>query len=384
MKIEQVAQFTNEATRAILGETAVVNQDLSNIVDIGRQITNLDSWRNKFLEQLVNRIGRWHYVNRIYDGNVPSIYMDAWEYGSILAKFWGKLKQAEDNPSWELTDGMDYSMNVYHAEELSARFWNMMTTHEVEYSIVDRQFNDSFNSAEEHAAFVSMIMTNVRNTLNIKNEALVMATIRNFIGLVLNAGQPLQKVNLLSQYNTAHNASLTPTSCLEDAEFIRFAIVQMQLYSRRLSKYTTLFNIGAQERFTPKDRLRVIYLDDFRTRVGAYLYNAPQQFSRDFLDLPMGDSVPFWQSPGTDYSFTNISSIKATVRTETVGTNATVSQSGILAVMSDQYAMAVCNEHERTLAHYVKKAEFTNYCHKRDARYMNDPNENGVVFYVAS
>jgi len=81
--------------------------------------------------------------------------------------------------------------------------------------------------------------------------------------------------------------------------------------------------------------------------------------------------------------FEDTSAINVTIATETPGTSATVAQSGIIAVLSDQYAMAVCNERDRTYAHYVKKGEFTNYCHKRECRYMNDPNENGIVFYIA-
>lgn len=382
MKITQVAEFTNAATQSLLGNEAVVNQDLSNIVDIGRQITNLESWRNKFLTELVNRIGRWHYVNRVYEGNVPSIYKDAWEYGSIMAKFWGKINKAKVNPSWELQDGMDYSMNTFHAHEMSSRFWNAMTTHEVEDSIVDMQYNDSFSGADEHAAFVSMIMTNITNTLNLANETLVMSVIRNFIGELLSEGQPLQKVNLLSQYNAAHGTTLTVAQAMESADFIRWAIVEIQLTARKMSKYTTLFNVGKQERFTPSSRLKIVYHDNFRTKVGAFLYNAPSQFSVDYLGLPMGDSVPYWQGPSTDFSFTNTSKIDVTVQTD-AGTTATVQQGGIIAVMFDEYAMAVCNEKAKTFAHYVKKAEFTNYCHKREARYMNDPNEQGVVFYLA-
>lgn len=384
MKVEQIAEWTNDVTAQLLGEEAVTTQDLSNIVDIGRQITSLESWRNKYLEALVNRIGRWHYVNRIYSGNVPSLMMDSWEYGSILAKFWGSLKDVSDNPSWELEDGQEYNMNTYHAETVSARFWNKMTTFELEHSILDHQLNDSFSSGDEHAAFVSMLMTNVTNSLNIRNEALIMATVRNFIGTLLHGGKPLQKVNLLAQYNSGHGTSLTPAQALESSDFIRWAIIQIQLVSRRLSKYTKLYNVGGLDRFTPSDRLRIIYHDNFRTAVGAYLYNAPSQFATDWLGLPTGDSIPYWQSPGTDFAFDSTSRIDVEVATETAGSKATVAQTGVVAVMFDKYAMAVCNERDRVYAHYVKKGEFTNYLHKREARYLNDPNEQGVVFYLGA
>ena len=56
MDFKQVYDFTNETVKEVLGETAVVNEDLSNIVDIGTQIFNANAL-DKYVNALVDSEG---------------------------------------------------------------------------------------------------------------------------------------------------------------------------------------------------------------------------------------------------------------------------------------------------------------------------------------
>src|SRR5574344_1221172 len=99
MEIKQIYQLMNTVTGEILGGSAVVNEDLSNIVDIGTAIFNASAVDN-YVKSLVNHIGRVIFVNRPYSGNVPSVLMDGWEYGSVLEKIHAELPAATENESW--------------------------------------------------------------------------------------------------------------------------------------------------------------------------------------------------------------------------------------------------------------------------------------------
>ena len=46
MKVEQIHEATNGVTKEVLGDSAVVNEDLSNVVDIGKEIVNSDNDSN--------------------------------------------------------------------------------------------------------------------------------------------------------------------------------------------------------------------------------------------------------------------------------------------------------------------------------------------------
>ena len=90
MRVEQIYELLNTSTNEILGEETVLQEDLSNIVDIGNEIINQDKVDN-YVKKLVNRIGKTVFKNRVYTGNVPSILMDSWEFGSILQKVTAEL-----------------------------------------------------------------------------------------------------------------------------------------------------------------------------------------------------------------------------------------------------------------------------------------------------
>lgn len=74
MQVTQLYTLINNVTKEILGETAVVNEDLSNVVDIGKSIFDQTSVDN-YVKKLVNHIGKVIFQDRVYAGGVPSVLM---------------------------------------------------------------------------------------------------------------------------------------------------------------------------------------------------------------------------------------------------------------------------------------------------------------------
>lgn len=388
MQITQIYELVNSITQTDLGMTDLsVAEDLSNVVDVGVAIQNLDNWQNKFVNALVDRIGKTVFVNRPYSGSAPSVMMDSWEFGSIMMKIASNLPEAVENESWELTDGTSYDPFVYHASTAEAKFFNGKVTFELDKSIIDRQLKSSFENATQLNSFISMLFNEVDKSMTIKNDGLVMRTINSMAGDTLydldSSGNYTGKtgnraVNLLYLYNQKFGTNLTAAAAITTPEFLRFASFTMSLYITRIAKMSTLFNVGGKARFTSRDMLHIVMLDEFREAAGVYLYDAANQFNRDNLSLPNAETVTYWQGSGQNYDFTDTSKIN--VKT---GSGHTVTASGILGVMFDRDALGVCNVDSRVTTQYNAKAEFTNYFYKRDAQFFNDLNENFVVFFVA-
>ena len=384
MEIKQIYQIMNTVTGEVLGGSAVVNEDLSNIVDIGTAIFNASAVDN-YVKSLVNHIGRVIFVNRPYSGNVPSVLMDGWEYGSVLEKISAELPAATENESWELTNGTSYDPNVFYKPTVSAKFFNKRVTFEIPMSFTERQVKESFSNAEQLNGFLSMLYNAVDRSMTVKIDALVMRTINNMIGETLHAdfsegtysaGSGVKAVNLLYLYNQRYGTSLTAANAITEPEFIRFASYEMGVYMSRMSKISNLFNIGGKDRFTPSDMLHVVMLADFKKAANVFLQS--DVFHDSFTELPNADVVPYWQGSGTGYDFNDISALN--IKTAS-GSNVTVS--GILGVMFDRDALGVTNLDRRVTTNYNPKAEFYNNWYKFDAGYFNDTNENFVVFFVA-
>lgn len=322
MEVKQIYTLINSVSKEVLGKTDIVQEDLTGIVDLGKEVFNQSAVDN-YVKSLVNHIGKVIFVNRPYAGKVPSVLMDGWEFGSVLEKISADVPEAEENDSWDLTDGTSYDQDVFHKPTVTAKFFNSKVTFEVPVSITERQVKESFSNAAQLNGFISMIYAAVEKSMTIKADALIMRTINNMIGETvladavafggtagnltsadLSSASTARCVNLLKLYNdkyfpatpgtpdpTPNPNALTAAKAITDPDFIRFASYVMGTYADRLQSISTVFNVGGKERFTPKDMLHVVLLSDFAKAAQTYLYS--DTFNRGDVLLPQAETVPF-------------------------------------------------------------------------------------------
>lgn len=384
MKVEQIYTLCNQISGEVLGKTDLMQADLSNVVAYGEEIIGANALDN-YVKSLIDHIGKMVFVDRVYAGSAPSVLMDGWEFGSVLEKVtMAKLPEAQANASWNLQNGQRYETDIFTAPEVSAKFYNGMSTFEIPMSFAEKQAKSAFSSAQQLNAFFSMIQTAIENSMTIKTDQLIMDTINSMTAETLvdynadgdysGAGNT-RAINLLKLYNDRFGAQLTADKCISDGAFIKWASFMIGLYSGRMTKLSTLFNIGGMERFTTADRLHLVMLDEFSKAADVYLQS--DTFHEQYTALPNAETVPFWQGSGTAYDFASTSAIN-------VKTNGhEVEADGILAVMFDREALGVSNLDKRVTSQYNARGEFYNNWYKFDAGYFNDLNENFVVFYVA-
>ena len=387
MEVKQIYTLMNSVSNEVLGKTDLVKEDLTGIVDMGTEVFNANAVDN-YVKSLVNHIGKVIFVNRPYAGKVPSVLMDAWEFGSVLEKISADIPQATENESWSLTDGQEYKQDVFHKPTVTAKFFNSKVTFEVPVSITEKQVKESFSNAEQLNGFLSMIYSAVDKSMTIKADALIMRTINNMVAETFKAdataftGGDYSKastnrcVNLLKLYNDKFGTKLTAQTAILNPDFIRFASYTIGMYADRLGSISTLFNVGGKARFTGSDMLHLVLLTDFAKGADTYLYS--DTYHNEFVALGKHETVPCWQASGQSYSFNDVSTIE--VKTAS-GTDVKVT--GVIGVMFDRDALGVSNLDRRVTSNYNAKAEFFNNYFKFDAGYFNDTNENFVVFYMA-
>ena len=379
MEVKQIHELVNSVTEEVLGKEEVVAEDLSNIVDVGNEIIGTDNVDN-YVKKLVDRIGKTEFKAETYKGNAGKVLMTSWEYGSILQKVSANLPTAYENESWKLVDGEEYNPNIFYQPDVESKFFNNKITFEIPVSFAEKQVKGSFSSANELNGFLSMITTAVGNSLTIKLDSLIMRTINNFIGSVLNSGNGNTAVNLLDLYNKSTGETLEAKDALLDAKFLRYANYIINSYTNRLTRISTLFNAGGKERFTSKEKQHLILLSDFAESSKVFLQSDVRH--NEYTGLANYETVPYWQGTGTGYGFDDISTINVKANTGNK-TPVDVEQTGILGVLFDRNALGVTNLEKRVTTNYNPKAEFYTNFYKTDSGYFNDFNENFVVFYIA-
>lgn len=383
MEVKQVYELVNNATKEIVGEESLLQEDLSNIVDLGEKVINVKAIDN-FVRTLVDHIGKVIFVNRSYKGYAPSVYMDGWEYGSILEKISGSMPEATENESWELQNGKSYDPNVFYQPKVQAKFFNSKTTFEVDQSFTEKQVKSAFSSATQMNAFLSMLKNEVEKSLTIKSDSLVMRTINNMTAQTLHSGGA-RVVNLLTLFNQAYASKLTSPLTAGEAihtpEFIRYASYIMSLYTQRLANMSEIFNMGGQKRFTPSDKLHIVLLDEFAKSSDIFLQS--DVYHNELTKFPKAETVAFWQGSGTNYNYADTSAINVKIKSADSADGIVVQQQGILGIMFDRDALGVCNIDRRVTTNYNPKAEFFTNFHKYEAGYFNDGDENFVVFIAS-
>lgn len=394
MKIKQLANVLNSTLSTVgiidqvTGAAVVAKEDLSDIVDIGKDVhnftgqssTNFDS----FMRELIDQVGKIMFVDRVYTSQAPNILKDGFEYGSILQKVRCEVPNARDNATWDLfnypvENGAAYpdpfELSKPHAQ---AKFYNSKATYEIPITLTDVQLREAFQSAAQFGSFISMIENRIRMKMTLCNDGLIMATIANLMGQKFRLGA---NVNLLEAYKAINgSATVTAATALTDKEFLRFASKTIAQYKKYLATASTLYNGDGSSSyltFTPADRLKFIANTEFSKSLDAYLYS--DTYHNEFVNLPGYEEVAFWQGTGTS----NDDRLKIDVTVDDGSTGTEIVRDGILAVMFDDEAAAVCNQNFRVTSAYNGRGEYTNYFYKWDAMYMNDLLENCVVFNIS-
>ena len=386
MQVKQVYTLVNDATKMIVGETAVLKEDLSNIADFGQKLFSLTDVDN-YVKTLADKVGKIIFSIKKYSASAPSIFMSSWEYGSILQKISAEIPEAELNESWKLTDKTSVDQDIFRSPTVTTMFYNNKLSFDIPMSFTERQVKESFNSASELNAFISMIINAINNSMTVKIDALIMRTLNSMIastvhdeyGSVASQADYGKKstskaVNLLKLYKDKTGNALTSAKALTNSDFLKFASYIIGVYQNRLLTLSKIFNVGNEARFTDKNDLTTVLLSDFKLSLESNVLS--NSYNQSYLKLPEADLVTFWQGSGLDYSFNSISNVN--VEIDGAVTNLT----GVIGIMFDRNSCGVCNTDSRVTTHYNARGEFYNNFYKFDASYFSDLNENFVVFFV--
>lgn len=397
MKVTQAYEVINAMQNQFFGTaevTAITGEQ--QIVDLGNKFDSLDLL-DKYVKSLINHIGKVIFDTRVYAGQAPSVYMDGTEYGSIVEKIRAEVPVARKNPSWDLTNGVDYNDSKFYQPKVHAKFFNEMDTWEIPMSFAYLQVKQSFGSVGQLTAFFTMIENKIEMAITINNENLVMSTIRNFMAATIHTSfssdlqgdystvSSTRAVNLLREAKNRGIVAdaMTPAQAINDLGFLKYASYTIARYSDYLTRASKVFNIGGTVKFTPREMQKMVLLSDFARAADVYLQS--ETFHNEFTKLPKADHVSFWQGSGSNYSFESLSDIHMNIKNpEDIndGTTVEVVASGILGCIFDREALGVTNMNRRVRTKDVQEAEFYTNFYKVDARYFNDYDENFVVFFM--
>ena len=375
--VKQIYSILNDVAKQTLGTEAIAVVDTQSFISLGDKVLKSDTDTENFLNKLTDRIAKTVYSVRNYTGINKNLMREPFDYGVIVQKIHVEMPEAKENNAWKIGEqGYTPTYAPVIKPTVSQKLFNKLSTWEIDVTIPDFMLKTAFLNESSMATFIDAIFTAMNNAMVMcadNNANLIRA---NFIGNKIHSAKPTQAINLLSQYNTLTNANLTVASCMRDVDFLKWATMQISLWTKRMRVMSKLFNEDSNSKFTSGDYLVLDVLQDFASSTATFLQS--DTYHKELVALPMYNEVPYWQGSGTSFAFEDTSKISVKID----GTNE-VTQGGIIAVAYDYNAIGTTINEPRSTTERNNKDEYTNYYNKATIGCFNDLGENGIVFYIA-
>ena len=375
-KVEQIYTLVNETAKESMGEKAIAVKDVSSLIALGDSVLSSASDTENFLNTLVDRIARTVFSVRRYETDTEGMVRHPFEFGCIVQKIYVDMPEAKQNNSWEIgKEGYTPVFAPVIKPTAKQKLFKGITTWEVDVTIPDYMLRTAFLNETSMATFIDAIFTAMDNMITLALENNANLTRASFIARKLKGGKPCGAINLLHEYNTLTSASLTVEGAMMNAEFLAWASRAINLWVKRMSKMSVLFNEEGYKRHTPKDKIVVNLLQDFTSACDTFL--GANTFHDELVKLPMYDSVAYWQGAGESFDFDDTSAINIKIDESN-----TITKKGIIGIIYDYEAMGVTLNERRSTSERNNHDEYTNYYNKANIGYFNDMSENGIVFYL--
>lgn len=383
MKLNQIYSVLNDINSQMFGSQALQVNNLSGLISMGTTITNAQS-QDKFLNILVDRIGKTVIRNLDLELDFPTLYMDSFEFGAILQKITIDPIPAVTSNDWEVGQvGFTPSLYDIHKPTVSVKYFDGADTASFIVTIPFDLMDSAFTSEAGVQAFFGAIIQALNDSLVISINNMSRTAVNNFVAEKIKAQNGV--INLLAEYNTAFpNDTITAAETMYTPNFLRFAAGVIKRYVKYLGLPSTLYNAGGKVRATARDNMHILCNTWFASSSQVYLES--DTYWREMLALPQFTEVAYWQG-NTDGSNINDFDSNTTISVipsseEGQQTPTAVSQSGVLMVLADRQAIAVGLNKRRSGTATNNIDFYTNIKEEFTTQWINDLDENGIIFIV--
>ena len=375
----------------------------TTIVDLGKRLNIQDgsiaenSPADVMYKALMSQIGKIVIDSRSYVAQLPSLFVDAINWGLFTEMVTYELSDVMVDEMWNPNGFIPYSDTKGKAEgeriasiefgfykpPISAKIYKRNHGIMTALTIGREQMFTAFSSADEYSRFIAGLYNSIENTLQLKAEIYALMTVSMGIA---KARANKNEINLLEEYNTLTNQSLTFDSYATNEDFQRYCLKRMSDVKSNIMRFTSAYN--NHEHITFASEPNVILLNQFANAlkfgVRANTYN------EKLLGIGDYDTVNSWQavtagSKTFDFDTASTISLTEASATEagitTPATNKTIKH--VVGVIYDRLAMGITLDKRKTTSQYSASRDTTNFFYHSLVNYIVNDNYPIVSFTIA-
>ena len=352
-------------------------------VDNGTTILSSETNIDSFYKVLLDRVGRTVVAMRQYAREDDDLHRDPLEWGAVFQKISMDVVPAKKNNTWNALSEPHTDPFIKNDMTVTQKLFSEISVWDIDYTVPDVQLKTAFTDEAAMIAFLEALTMTAYNSMELAEENNALICRGAFIQRKFDLAetQPAGCRNLLAEYNAEYKQTLTVEAALNDPAFLRFCAAEIATVSDNLVKMSKSFNDGTITRHTPKEMQILKVLAKFEKKMESQMQYAA--FHDNFVKLNNYSTLPYWQGSGTNWSWSNISSVNYDLTTGLNDPAQANLHSNIIAVLYDRDAIGTTMYNHRSRSIYNPADEYTNYFMKADIGYYNDMSENGIVFYLA-
>ena len=373
--------------------------DTTTFVTVGEHM--LRTGYTNTLNALSNVIGRTIIAARPYRGRFQIITKLPAEWGGIERKISFYATKNEPTESFntdinstQLVDGSSVDpWTISKVYPLEMNFCGIKVLQKSYTQWVD-QLKLAFSSESAFAEFVSGMLVNIANDIQVSYDAQNRLLVLNAIGATLNVGNSRQAVNMTTEYNAYYNTSYTTAQLLsaQFESFMEFFVMRLEGDMELAREYNDMFHIFPARnddsgnaltllRHTPPEMRRLLLYMPFIRQAEKTVF--PALFDNSLLRISDYEGVEYWQNPNSG-SAIDITPNQLDVVTGQAVNGTQVQEAVILGMFFDRDALATSIKLEDVYSTGVNaRGKYVNTVYSWGFNYKLDQTENIIVYYMA-
>ena len=397
LNFEQVSTVLTSIVQQATGQAVLTPTDTGSFTSVAQIALRAD--RDAVMQAISNVLARTIFSIRPYSAKMTGLMMDTFRWGGMMRKLSIADSAWDDDPAYEWPALWDAGQTPPSGDGQAIDPWtikkpNVLQTNFYgasvyfdEMSIFEDQIETAFSGPEQLGSFLSLLMTNLSNRLELSNENLRRGLVANAIASIIDENQSDRIVHLLTEYNTLTGLTLTSTTVYQPANFPAF---MKWVYSRVATisdlmtemslKYQTVITGKPVLRHTPQQDQRVYLYAPARHQIDARVL--ADTFHDSYLRYADVETVNFWQSIASPDSI-NITPAYTSTAGVLVTPGSAVTQSAVFGLMFDRDMMGMTLLDRRVLSTPLNtKGLYRNLHVHCKQRIVFDNTEKGVVLLL--
>lgn len=364
LNFEQISTVLTSIVQQATGQAVLTPTTVGDFVSVAQIALRAD--RDSVMNAISNVLGRTIFSIRPYSAKMTGLEMDSFRWGNVMRKLSIADTAWQDDAAYEYPVLYDAGQTPPSGDGGTVDPWvikkpNVLQTnfygssvYSDSMSIMEDQLETAFTGPDQLGSFLSLIMTNLSNRLELSNENIRRGLVANLIGTLIDEANTDRVVHLLTEYNTMSGQSLTTQDVYLPANFPAFMkwvysrIAQISDEFTEMSvKYQTVITGYPVLRHTPLQDQRVYLYAPARHQIDARVL--ADTFHDNYLRYSDVETVNYWQSiksPDSIYVTPSYTDTAGVLKTP----GSPVTKDGIFGVIFDRDCLGMTLLDRRVLS----------------------------------